>query len=231
MKRLKTLLLLGLFVAFAGMAAGGDAADFTDAFDFSSATKPRPGDWAEYLVAFPADPLERELSGDAGGDSADGPGAVVERDASAPPEEIDFDALMEIEPVFEPAERWTTVPVRLNIREVDDAGCNAEITFAGVTNTVRLDAGGERAEFSYDAGGDAERSLRIGGREYAVRELRREGPGYGFVRWFSPEIPFGTVRFATGQVDMQLVGFGRGTPPDFPVRPEDEVEPALGALY
>lgn len=233
----RSILLLCLIAAFAGVAVCGDAApapaapDFTDAFDFSAAVKPRPGDWLEYLVAFPADPLERELG--AGPDDRPGAAAVVERDTSAPAGSIDFDALVRLQPVFEPPKGWTAVPVRLSIREVGDDGCNAEITFAGDTRAVRLpaDGGGARAEFQYDSGAEAERTLRVGGREYVVRELRRGGPGYGFVRWFSAEIPFGTVRFATELVDMQLVGFGRGTPPDFPVRPEEEIAPPPGALY
>jgi hypothetical protein len=146
---------------------------------------------------------------------------------------LDFDALARLRPVFESAVAWRSVPVRLQIREVDENGCNAEITFAGDTRSIRLDAApkGAQAEFHYDTGSEAEKTVRIGGTEYTVREVRRSASGYGFVRWFSPEIPFGTVRFATEHVDIQLIASGRGAPPDFPVRLESGIAPALGALY
>ncbi len=237
-KRYVPALLLFLLAAFANIASAEDAdvldlppaasaagPDLADVFDFSQATKPRPGDWLEYLVAFPADPLESSLRNAAGPLPAPPSADAADPDPGAP---------AQFQPVFEPPTTWRIVPVRLQIREVDDDGCNAELTFAGQTVPVRLDASPReaQAEFTYDAGGEAERVVRIGGAEYRVREVRRTGSGYGFVRWFSAEIPFGTVRFATGHVDVQLVATGRGAPPDeFPSRSASGIAPALGSLY
>lgn len=238
MKQRRMFFLLCLLSAlFLAAARGEDVAlpapesvagpDFKDAFDFALAVRPRPGDWMEYHIAFPADPLESRLRPENG---------IAARPSGRAPETVggggvDYDALARLEPVFDPPETWVTVPVRIQIREVFEDGCNAEVTFAGETRAVRLGAAREaRAEFRYDAGGEAEKALRIGGREYAVSEVRREGSDYGFVRWFSTEIPFGTVRFATEHVDMQIVGFGRGAPPEFPIHPEEEIAPPLGSL-
>jgi hypothetical protein len=227
--------------ALAFPAHGADAplpesvagAEFADIFDFSQATKPRPGDWLEYLIAFPADPLESSLAS-----------SLADNAAGAPPGNSPADSLPADSPggsgsaapfqlLLDPPVQWRIMPVRLHIREVDDAGCNAEITFADGVWPVRLDAAPQeaRAAFHYDEGGETERRVRVGGNEYAVTEVRRGGSGYGFVRWFSTEIPFGMVRFATEQVDLQLVGLGRGAPPDFPIRLESGIAPALGGLY
>ncbi len=209
-----------------------------DPFDFSRAVKPRPGDWLEYRIAFPVDPLENSLRADPaptqGAPAAPppvvpvvpAPGEAGAPGAAAPD-------LTRLRPAFDPPAAWRTVPLRLAIREVDENGCNAELRFAGATLSLHLPASGGEAEaaFHYDSGEETERTVRIGGTEYAVEEVRRAGSGYGFVRWFSPELPFGTVRFATKDVDMLLVGFGRGAAPDFPLRSPDGAAPALGSLY
>lgn len=183
--------------------------NLSDVFDASQMAKARPGDWFEYRVAYPGDPLESRLSS---------PG-----DASA------------IQTMFDLPPEWRVVPVRIEIREVFPDGCNAEITFGdtGERATTRLSgtSDGAHASFQYDGGAATEQTVRIGGKEYIVQERRRSGSGYGFVRWTSVEIPFGVIRFATEHVDMQLVGMGRGSAPDFPLPPEDEVAPPLGSLY
>lgn len=217
---MKTLsLLLCVLFALSAAARGGEeelsapmsmaGPNLSDVFDVSQMAKARPGDWLEYRVAFPGDPLESRL-------------ALPE---GVPP----------VQPVFDLPPEWRAVPVRIEIREVFADGCNAEITFGdtGEQATTRLSgtAEGAHASFQYDAGEATERTVRIGGTEYIVQERRRSGSGYGFVRWVAAEIPFGVVRFATEYVDMQLVGMGRGSAPDFPLRPEDAIEPALGSLF
>ena len=241
------ILLFCLIAAFAGRASAADGEnaslpppestagpDLADVFDFSQSPRPRPGDWLEYHLAFPVDPLENSLRTD----PAPIPGIDVSPSAPADATNaddgaVDFNSLALLQPLFEPPAAWRTVPVRLEIREVDDEGCNAEITFANGTRPIRLSASGRgaQAEFHYDAGAEADKQIRVGGNDYTVHEVRRTGSGYGFVRWFSPEIPFGTVRFATEHIDVQLVGVGRGTPPDFPLRPAAAIAPALGILY
>lgn len=242
MALVRVVSLLCLIVALAGRVPAGDelppaesaaGPDVADVFDFSRAVRPRPGDWVEYHVAFPADPLENSLRTDPAlipGIEANDSGAAGD---AADAEVFDFHSLALLQPVFEPPAAWRIVPVRLEIREVGDDGCNAEVVFAGERRTIRLSAAdhGARAEFHYDAGSEADRRVRIGGDEYGVREVRRTGSGYGFVRWFSDQVPFGTVRFATGHVDVQLVGVGRGSPPDFPLRLSEVIEPPLGVLY
>ncbi len=141
--------------------------------------------------------------------------------------------LLALQPIFDPPTAWRTLPLRLHIREVDENGCNAEMLFGGKSVSLRLSSAREEAHgsFHYNAGTETERRMRINGTDHAVREIRRSGADYGFVRWFSEEIPFGTVRFATADVDLLLVGFGRGVAPDFPLRPADEADPAAGNLY
>lgn len=204
--------------------------DFADVFDFSQAARPRPGDWLEYRVAFPADPLESGLNQNAAANAA--PGSSAGAGTSTGSGGVDFEALARLEPLFEPKASWVVEPVRVQIREVFADGCNAEVTFAGETRTVRLAAAdGAQADFRYDSGAEAERVVRLSGQEYTVQEIRRAGSDYGFVRWFSAAVPFGTVRFATEHVDIQLVALGRGAPPVFPVDSEAAVEPAMGELY
>lgn len=237
MKLLRTILTFCLFLASASPARSEDALppatsaagpDLADVFDFSRAARPKPGDWLEYLIAFPVDPLESSLEQKAA-DTAPNSAA-----SAADSEPLDYEALaMQLRPEFDPPAAWRSVPVRIVIREVFPDGCNADIRFADGSSSVRLSAGdGARAQFHYDAGGESERGARVGDREYTVREQRRSGAEYGFVRWFSEEIPFGIVRFATESVDIQLVAAGRGAPPDeFPVRLTVGIAPALGSLY
>ncbi len=224
MRTLAALLFLFLSAPFA--AAGAEAAstpaaalEVPDVFDPSSARKPRPGEWLEYLVAFPADPLENSLS------PRPAPTAAAET-AGAGGEYL---------AAFNPPQAWRALPLRLVMRRVGDDSCQASLTFAGETRDVTIPFSRERpaAVFHYPAPQpiDRKRLHRLNGRPLEVDMARRRGGEYGFVRLSSPDIPFGLVRFATENLDLVLVGMGDSPPPDFPLPAAEAVEPPPGALY
>lgn len=219
------LVLLG-GVVFAGEPNLGPALP-DNMFDIAAARAPVPGEWIEYRVAFPVDPLESSLRTDPEVRVLDDDGGEV----------VDLGEGYEIyKPSFDPPETWKVVPLRVEVREVTDAGCNVILTFAGTSHPLFLarDDGGADAEFRYgrpDAESGGRQSVRVGDGTVEVETVTRSGEGYGFARWFSREVPFGVIRFATPDVDLLMVGTGRGRPPDFPLTVEVEVQPPLGRLY
>lgn len=215
--------------------------DIADLFNPAAARRPTAGEWLEYRVAFPVDPLENSLRTDPASLPGMEAAAQTGSDAPAgngPPAEAYAEYAYEyIPPIFEPAESWRIIPLRLEIQESDAKGCNAILVYGKGREEVYLPAAqhGAEPDFLYDndGGGSKQLSVRIGGADYAVDETRRSGIGYGFVRWVAAEAPFGVVRFATAHVDLMLVGQGNDTrsAPDFPLRTMDAIAPALGHLY
>lgn len=196
-------------------------------FDAARAPKPVPGEWIEYRVGFPVDPLENSLR----------PDPALLPGVSASPEVAELlDGYTLYKPSFEPAASWRVLPLRIEIRQVTQDGCNVFLTFAGTSHQFFLPSnrGGAEGEVYYDKpneGDDKRIFVKMGGEEYEVEMIRRMGDGYGFVRYFSPELPFGVFRFATGDVDLVMVGHGRGRPPQFPLAVDTPIEPPLGRLY
>ena len=187
-----------------------------DLFDPAAARRPAAGDWLEYRISYPADPLERRLAakeGENGAGQDDDPFAIT--------------------PEFEPPQAWHSYPLRLEIATIDADVCRAVMTFAGLKREVDLplSAGERDSEFRYPApqAEDGRSTHRIGDDVYEVSETRRHGGRYGYVRLSNSGLPFGLARFATPDVDIALVGMGNGTPPDFPL--PVVIVPPPGELY
>ncbi|MCD8350139.1 MAG: hypothetical protein LUC93_05950 [Planctomycetaceae bacterium] len=226
-------LLFACLIPFASAVDADASGSVPDVFDPSRARAPRPGEWLEFRLAFRADPLEHSLSPDRGeiAPTARQPQRITRDDG-----EFEF-----FVPHFEPERVWRVVPLRIEVREVEESGCNVVITFAGRTSTFFMAKGGPAGTdepglatdwfYDSDLSNDLTRTARIGDHSYEVEETRREAERHGFVRWFNEEIPFGIVRFATPDLDMALVGMGMGRAPAFPLEGGEAVEPPLGLLY
>lgn len=201
------------------------AEDVPDIFDPSRARRPVPGDWLEYRIAFPADPLENSLRTD--------PAPVVPASTASDTPVEDTGPFLTAAPEFEAPAIWRVLPLRVEILAVDDDGTKALLAFAGLSREVLFPAGGrETAEFHYEAPQEPERreTVLVNGVAMEVDVVRRLAENYGFVRYFSSEVPFGIVRFATEDVDLVLVGLGQTSPPAFPLD-VDIAHPPLGSLY
>lgn len=233
-KRLPALFAVVLCVS--GLVAAADAVPAdkangnplpTNFFAAARARKPVPGEWIEYRVGFPVDPLENSLRPD--------PAVLPGVGTSGSAVEM-LDGYEIYKPAFEPEVSWRVLPLRLEIRQVTPDGCNAILTFEGSSHQFFLPMESDEAEgeLYYDApkeGDDRSIFVKMGGEEYEVEVIRRSGDGYGFVRYFSPEVPFGVFRFATGDVDLVMVGCGRGRPPAFPLAGDIPIDPPLGRLF
>lgn len=219
MRTLVAVIAIALLAMAAPAAEPGR--DVPDVFDPAAARRPEAGEWLDYLVAFPVDPLENSLRSDAVPFPGDGTDAM--EDDFFPPPHSDPPAL------------WRTLPLRLEVLQVDAAGVEVRVTFAGQTQDAVLphDASEPKAEFRYEAPQppDTQATHRLGDSQLTVNETRRHGEHYGFVRWSDASVPFGIVRFATENVDLILVGMGRGDPPPFPPEQTAPPVPAPGRLY
>lgn len=242
-----------------GAGAGGDAPPLPSPLPgIPNARPPRVGEWMEYIVAFPHDPLEESI-----------------RQTLIPsrplPDSPDDQPAAPPEPTFDPEETWESMPLRLEIVAVSDADCRAVMTYAGLRHevTIPLSGNGEihpddarqsegdllEAEVEGDdpvdpegleelfkdetAGDDqADEGTRV--REFAshwlgqksidVQVERYSHPQTGFARLTSAEAPFGLVRLATADLDFVLVDMGQGMTPEFP-SPETLVDPPVGKFF
>lgn len=228
-KRLCAAIAAMLFVSLTAGAAVPAAELVPDLFDPGRARRPYIGEWLEYVVCYPVDPLENSLSpnplsppgkaaGVAGGASGGGVGDFV------------------FEPRFEPPAAWRRVPLRLEIVQVGEEGFRALLRFGGLRREVSLplrayDEG--EAEFVYEAPQpeDVRRAVIVGDEEFVCTLTRRRAGGYGFARLSHSDLPFGLARFATRYVDVILVDRGVGLPPDFPSRLGRGVDPEPGLFF
>ncbi len=195
----------------------------------------RPGEWLEYLISYPADPLEHSLRTM---ESAPPPPAPSEQDPDNPDgeEEPAYADEIYIEPSFEPPLVWHSVPLRLEVRAVEPESVRVWMTLDTSSAEVAIPlapAPTGNAEVFYDEPQPPVRTdqYRVGDTPFAVQVLERHAPGLGFVRLSSPDLPFGLARFATNTVDIALIGMGEGDPPAFPLPRPDNLTPAPGALY
>lgn len=103
---------------------------------------PKAGEWYEYVVAYPLDPMEtaiREIidrskpiiTGTSGS-------AVAMTKSTAEGVLVDTQPANETEPVFDPEPVWFAMPLRLEILRVDPNGCQVMLTYAGRRDEVFL---------------------------------------------------------------------------------------------
>lgn len=199
--------------------------DVPDVFDPAGARRPTPGDWLEYRIAFPADPLENSLRTD--------PATVSPTATASDAAGEDTGQFLAVAPEFEAAAIWRVLPLRMEILAVNDDGTEVLLTFAGLSRKVLFPFGGlETADYHYEAPQEPERreTVLVNGVAMEVDVTRRIAETYGFIRYFSPDVPFGIVRFATDDIDLVLVGLGQNPPPAFPLE-ADMAHPPLGRLY
>lgn len=206
------------------------------------AAKPlQAGEWAEYLVAYPADALESLLRSQATGEA----GAAF----------IPDPGVSSGMPIPTPETVWTTVPLRLEFRRGTERGFIARMTHPGGMAEVEIplqsvplaspDAAGPAPADDMDSerfdglssddgaaapdendGGSqsspegritAREVIRLDDRDIDVDVETVSEPIGTYVRWTNPDLPFGLARLATPNVDMILTGWGLGTPPPFPL--------------
>lgn len=219
--------LVFLLVLAAPAAAGDPGESVPDIFDPAAGRRPAVGEWLEYLVAYPADPLENRL----------GPHPLPPPAGKKPPPKtrVVGPGLIIDEPVFEPGGAWRALPLRLIVREREENGYRVTMTFAGTARDLFLPATRPEkpAEFRYEPPqpepGNARH--RVGDNDFEVRVTERRGRRSGFIRYFHPDLPFGIARFATADLDLILVATGTGEPPPFPAALAEAPNPAPGALY
>ncbi|MDR1519685.1 MAG: hypothetical protein LBU23_06015 [Planctomycetota bacterium] len=226
--RLPAILSLALLAAPSRPAAdmGGAAGvvmELPDVFVPGSGRPPRAGEWLEYRISFPVDPLENSL--------AENPLAAPGSEPSAP----DGAAPEKWESAFDPPTIWLTLPLRLETLSVGREACRARLTFAGFSGEVDLPLAppAGAAEFHYLAPqpADAAAVHRAGRLDLKCLKTRRRDNERGFVRLSSSDAPFGLLRFATADLDLALVGFGDGLPPAYPLPDGDGMDPPPGRLY
>lgn len=230
------VLMIPLLVLSAGFFASaaddaGALRGVPDIFDATAARRPAAGEWLEYLVAYPVDPLENRLHPrPLPPPPASSPAPAAETGGQPDPIGDHPDFI----PVFEPPAVWRSVPLRLEVLGTEDDGTlRVRMTFAGTTQetALPLPARAEDDPYQYDhpQPEDGRTVHRLVGGEVEVTVRARRGDGYGFVRHYNRDLPFGIARFATPDVDLILIGYGTGEPPAFPLA--GQPEPAPGTLY
>lgn len=210
-----TLPLL-LLLALAPVPAAGAEAFLADPSS-GNARRPRVGEWLTYVVAYRVDPLEHSLRPDSLRQNADS----LDNE-SAP---LDVPAI------------WRTTPLRIVIQHIEEKSCRVLVTHRGVSRETTLPLDAAMPDYEYDDDNDnelppptAEGRHRLRGQDIPVTITSRTGPTGGFVRYYSPDVPFGVVRFASEDVDVILVEYGIGQPSERLPLPSDIVPPP-GALY
>lgn len=192
----------------------------------SVAAEPAAGDWLEYVVAYPVDPLENSLrpiplpsplmprEHDPEHESQASPDAPVSRFSPVLPE-------------FEAPTVWRTLPLRVSIAGRADGGFNVIVNLDGNSSSVILPFASARQPTG-DPDGTA--NQKIGDMLYNIQVFRDSDPETGFIRHVSEELPFGLARFATPYVDVILVDMGSGEEPPFPST-RVAVSPPPGTLW
>lgn len=195
----------------------------------SNARPPRPGEWMEYRIAFPVDPLENSLRPD--------PAPLPQLDIDGDGIEVvtGLEGEQYIKPSFDQQIAWRVLPLRLEVTAADSLGFVAVLRFEKAAKTVRfpIRQGNAKAHFFYDGPqpDDEEVSVLLDSGQYNAVATSRVSENYGFVRWAGDDAPFGLFRFATGDVDLILVGMGSGPAPEFPLAVEAPISPPPGLLY
>ncbi|MDR0361795.1 MAG: hypothetical protein LBJ46_03785 [Planctomycetota bacterium] len=220
------------------VAAFGDASEIRKI--------PAPGDWIEYRIAFPVDPLEdaiRDTLGEAADNATGGMTNGEPRDMRA----LGYDA--GFSPNFRPKQRWTVMPLRLEIKAVREGGLDVLASYPGFAHESFLPLDRSALPLPFVPGGDdalaghasanpdavVEKDFTrllhaVGSRKYPVSLERCDDPGNGFVRLVSDDLPFGMARFASPHCDLALVAMGSFPAPEFPVSGV-VIEPPPGEFF
>lgn len=201
---------------------------------FAGAGDARPvrvGEWVEYLVSFPTDPLEYSLQPQPSPTMDD----IADLDSDVSASVAATDEMFFIEPSFEPEIIWCSLPLRLEIRAVEPNGCTVRMSFGSMRSDVFLPLEQKPGvPLHYDAPQPptAASQYKVGDMAFSVETLRKSAPGLGFIRMGSPDLPFGLARFATDKVDIALIGMGDASDvPPFPLAIPDGLDPKAGQLY
>lgn len=210
--------LLSCVFLCVGAVVAADAPPVADMLASSGGPVPVPGQWMEYRIAWPADPLEDQLSRP----------QLPPADPEAEPAPI--------VPVFEPPPVWQVMPLRLEITDRTADQLVARMRVDTRTYTVTLPLAGAPADeaFARDAkqeGQTEEGAFALGDTLYASRTVRT-GTHYGsIVRVLCPDVPFGLARVASADVDLVLTAFGMAADaPPFPIN-APQPQPPFGGLY
>ncbi|MDR1612208.1 MAG: hypothetical protein LBT97_05420 [Planctomycetota bacterium] len=201
---------------------------------------PAVGDWLEYRLAFPVDPLEDSIRRDIGSGEEE-----AESSSAAPtPGESDGggdgaskSSAHLFEPRFQPETRWNAMPLRLEILGAEPDAVRVMLTLPGFAHETSVPLGGmagtgvRHSEIGMAAIRDRqERRHTVGRREYPVFMERLDDPEKGYIRLVSSELPFGFARFASPHCDLILVDMGGFPAPAFPVQ-DVPVAPPPGKLF
>ena len=123
-------LVLAAWIVLAQTAAGGDSP--IPAFPAVPGAKaPRPGEWLEYVVSFPLDPLEQSIRASIIPGSDDNERTQTHETRPTP-------RTATPNPSFDPPIEWGSYPLRLEILSTTREGCNAIMTFNDLRHEVFL---------------------------------------------------------------------------------------------
>ena len=131
------LILLGIF----GATNAGEAPTVSLPVALSGSKPPRAGEWFEYIVAFPLDPLEHAIRQSINSKpSLQGKDGIPSDPPSSPDEAITKEPYVPPppDPEFDPQLIWMTMPLRLEILQTSDTGCQAMMTYAGLRHEVHI---------------------------------------------------------------------------------------------
>lgn len=201
-----------LLVAALCLSAISAAADALPALATGLGRPPRIGEWLDYILAYPVDPLENGLA------------------ASPLPPVLRGSAESGAYPLpsFDAPEAWRSVPMRLEIRKIEANGVTAALTLAGRTRTVLIPLAGKAGADDDDVS-SGRFVQRIGFDVMEVEVFRGEDAGGPFVRCVNRDVPFGLTRFSTRDFDLILTGMGAAQPPEFP-QPAPDINPPPGGM-
>lgn len=175
---------------------------------------PQPGDWVEYRVAIPADPLEAEL--------INSPERYISesREATLP-----F-ANTSSPPTPDLPRRWRQSVFRIEVAVSSPGKCEGVMTTGKNTYKVDIPLGwlSPRTTESGDSQSPEEVKIEtsevehmVDGAKITVKTETYNHPITGFTRWTNASVPFGLVRLSTAYLDIVLVGSGNGAQPPFPI--------------
>lgn len=194
-----------------------------------TARPPRPGEWMEYRIAFPVDPLENSLRSDSA------PFPQLNVDDKGFEVVTGLDGEQYIKPSFTQQTAWRVLPLRLEVTAADPLGFVAVLRFEKANKIARfpISRGQAKANFFFDGPQpkDEKISVILDSGQYNALSISRIGENYGFVRWAGEDAPFGLFRFASENVDLVLVGMGAGPAPEFPLPVQTSISPPPGMLY